>query len=308
MTDSTFRSIDIEGLAAGPIKSDAGAVPMLQWLEIASLVVDPTYQREIGEKGRRNVGRIAAEFRWTRFSPVVVSPVEGGKFAVIDGQHRTSAALLRGFSQVPCQIIVASRQEQADAFRAINAAVTRVSPMQVFHAAIVSGDAMAIEIAEITAGAGVRILRNNLSSDRMAKGDTLAVSAIYRVRREFGADVLKLALACITRTSNNFPGAVNAMNILALGEMLAADGGLRSNRAELLRVFDVIELEQEAMEFQESRGARAGKASTAFAQHLGRRALQERQILRRKAADASTPPPPLQSRARQARRASDSAR
>ena len=36
--------------------------------------------------------RIAEQFDWRLFAPVIVAPIEGGLFAVIDGQHRTHAA------------------------------------------------------------------------------------------------------------------------------------------------------------------------------------------------------------------------
>jgi hypothetical protein len=75
---------------------DAGAVPILQWLKIEDLLVDPAYQRHIVGNRRRNVERIARELSWSCFAPVAGSPVVGGKFAIIDGQHRTtSEAILR---------------------------------------------------------------------------------------------------------------------------------------------------------------------------------------------------------------------
>jgi hypothetical protein len=98
-------------------------------LKIADLVVDPAYQRPIIGKGRQNVDRIARTFSWSCFAPVVVSPVEGGKFAIIDGQHRTTSAALVGFESVPCQIVIAAREEQAAAFKAINGTTTPISQM-----------------------------------------------------------------------------------------------------------------------------------------------------------------------------------
>ena len=46
---------------------------MLQWLNIADLIVDSAYQRPIVGNGRRNVDRIARSFSWACFAPVVVS-------------------------------------------------------------------------------------------------------------------------------------------------------------------------------------------------------------------------------------------
>src|ERR1700733_13114921 len=124
----TMRPISIEGFEK-PESVAAGAVPMLQWMKIADLVVDPAYQRPIAGKGRLNVDQIARSFSWSCFSPVVVSPVEGGKFAIIDGQHRTTSAAILGFDSVPCQIVIAAREEQAAAFKAINGTTTPISQM-----------------------------------------------------------------------------------------------------------------------------------------------------------------------------------
>jgi ParB-like chromosome segregation protein Spo0J len=70
--------------------------------------------------------------------PVVVSPVEGGKFAIIDGQHRATSAALMGFDSVPCQIVIAAREKQVAAFKAINGTTTPISQMALHAAALVA--------------------------------------------------------------------------------------------------------------------------------------------------------------------------
>ncbi|MGM9458169.1 hypothetical protein, partial [Lacticaseibacillus rhamnosus] len=56
-------------------KSPEGATPMLQWIAIHDLVVNHSYQREVSSKSRRNIVRIAENFRWSFFAPVVVAPI-----------------------------------------------------------------------------------------------------------------------------------------------------------------------------------------------------------------------------------------
>ena len=70
-----------------------GPAPMLSWLPVEQFVVDDTYQREVGKRGRSNVQHIAEHFDWSKFAPVIVAPVEGGLYAIVDGQHRTTAAI-----------------------------------------------------------------------------------------------------------------------------------------------------------------------------------------------------------------------
>lgn len=115
----------IEPLADVHGPEDYGPVPEMRWLPIGKLIVDDAYQREITPAGQRNIRAIADAFSWMKFAPVVVSPVAGGAYAIVDGQHRTTAAATIGVDSVPCLIIQADRKQQAQAFRAINGQVIR---------------------------------------------------------------------------------------------------------------------------------------------------------------------------------------
>src|SRR5215207_9973503 len=148
---------------------------MLQWLKIADLVVDTSYQRPIFGKGGNNVHRIARSFSWSCFAPVVVAPVEGGKFSIIDGQHRTTAAALAGFESVPCQIVIAAQKEQAAAFKAINGITTPISRMALHAAALVAEEPGAIELSEVCVSAGVELLRYPTPTENQRPGQTMAI-------------------------------------------------------------------------------------------------------------------------------------
>lgn len=67
--------------------ADCGPAPQMDWIPIAKLVVDESYQREITRQGRANVLRIAAQFRWSYFSCVVVAPLAGGLYAIVSAAH-----------------------------------------------------------------------------------------------------------------------------------------------------------------------------------------------------------------------------
>src|ERR1700690_2596042 len=113
---SLMRAIEVGDYAAITIPRSLGQPPKLEWLSIADLVIDPEYQREITFVGRKNVRRIAGSFNWAMFTPVMVAPVGSSKFAIVDGQHRATAAKLCGLDRVPCMIIHADRGGQAMAF------------------------------------------------------------------------------------------------------------------------------------------------------------------------------------------------
>ena len=236
-----MRTISTEGFER-PQSISAGAAPMLQWLKITDLIVDPAYQRPIVGNGRRNVDRIARAFSWSCFAPVVVAPVEGGKFAVIDGQHRTTAAALVGFDSVPCQIVIAAREEQAAAFKAINGVVTPISRMALHAAGLVAREPRAVRLADVCVRAEVELLRYPVPVDKQAAGQTMAVGAIAQCLRRYSEETLITALQCVTQTANNQPGVLSARLIKALCEVLDSDQERRDRGLKLLEAFDAIDL------------------------------------------------------------------
>lgn len=238
------RKISINGLEGVPHPTDFGSAAMLQWLKIADLVVDPSYQREITGTGRQNIRRIASEFSWSKFAPVIVSPVEGGKYAIVDGQHRTTAAAICGLEQVPCAVIMLDRSGQAAAFKAINGATTKMSSMAMFHAAVLAGDPDAVAVKEICDCAGVTVLRYPVATNFQKPGETMAATAIERMFKRHGRDTLITALQCITETSEN-TGLLVAPIITALCEILSENPEWRDAGSRLLEVFDEIDLEAE---------------------------------------------------------------
>ena len=254
-----MRPISMEGFAKTEPAS-LGAAPMLQWLKIADLVVDPAYQRPIIGKGRRNVERIACSFSWSCFAPVVVSPVEGGKFAIIDGQHRTTAASLVGLESVPCQIVIASGPEQAAAFKAINGMTTPISRMALHAAALVAGEPTAVRVADICARAEVELLRYAVPCENQRPGQTMAAGAIYSCIRRYGDDTVITALQCVTQTKNNQAGALTADVIKSLCAVLHGNTRWREAGLALLEAFDRIDLQ----------GIQSASAVEAAARKVGR--------------------------------------
>ena len=245
MTIETRRPITTEGFAAPKTPPTPGSAPVLQWVDIAQLVVDETYQRPITGAGVGNIRKIAAAFEWSKFAPVIVAPVEGGKYAIVDGQHRTTAAALAGIKSVPCQLIFATPGEQAAAFKAVNAHVTRVSSLSIFNAAVAAGDPDAVALVKLCAEAGVTLLRYPKDVATIKPGETMAVATIASRIKMFGPGVVSLALKCVTKTSNNKPGGVNAVMIAALCGAIAPNRDWRASERLLIATVDRINLQRE---------------------------------------------------------------
>lgn len=223
-----------------PPRYDAGEKPQLRWIGIDLLRIDPSYQREVLERGARNVRRIAREFDWAMFAPVIVSEASDGIYVVIDGQHRTTAAALRGIKDVPCQIVNIDTARQAAAFVAINGNVTAISSMQLYHAHVAAGDPEAVELAAVLADADVTICRYPVPAKKMKPGETMAAGKLPQMLKRYGPDVLRSALRCITQTRKGNPGCLRVQTIDALCVTLDAEPEWHGDEAKLIRAMQMF--------------------------------------------------------------------
>lgn len=92
------------------------------------------YQREIGRRHATNVKTPIRNRRKLRLVEVRFCrrcAGRGGQFAIVDGQHQTTAAILRGQEKVSCQVVQADRAKQAAAYAAVNGN-TRRPPLNSF--------------------------------------------------------------------------------------------------------------------------------------------------------------------------------
>ncbi len=241
-----MRGIDATGMppAVGPFAP--GPAPMLQWVRVEHLVVDEAYQRPIRGAGRKNISAIAEAFCWSKFAPLIVSPVAGGRYAVIDGQHRATAAALRGIAELPAQVIIAGPIEQAAAFKAVNGQTTRMHALEIHRAGVASADPEALEIDAICRRAGAMVSPHPRAQNRIKPGETNAVAAVRAGLRRHGAAVVELALRCVTCTTNNKAGALSSVVVEALCALIAAHPEWEAAPDRLLGAFNAVIILREA--------------------------------------------------------------
>jgi hypothetical protein len=222
--------------------ADIGQRGEVAWLPLGKLRIDPRYQRDILDNGKTNIRKIIEGFNWRKFGVVVVGRRPGGIFAIIDGQHRAVAALMHGgIPDVPCLILDGGLQVEAATFSAINGAVTRISPLQSFHADVAAGNEMAVALVDFCAVHGVTIVRRPKIDFKA--GETMALALL---RRTFEKDksVLQAALQLLRGMepemglgSDHLRGTILALQKLEvmpddpaqLGATLAAGGGTAQN-------------------------------------------------------------------------------
>ena len=175
---TTLRSVDVSDLQ--PVDPRPQAAPQLMWVDVVDLVIDERYQRPLTASNKAAIRRIAQDFQWSRFSPVLVAPVAGGRYALIDGQHRAHAAALCGFQSIPAMVTLVAPEEQALAFIEINTRQIRVSAQQVYRAALTAGEPWAIACRDAVEAGGCRLMATNYATATKKPGMVFAVSLIRR--------------------------------------------------------------------------------------------------------------------------------
>lgn len=240
-----LRPIDVSSLE--PFTPADQPAPMLDWVPIEKIVVDDDFQRPLNRNNWEAIRRIAANFQWSRFSPVLLAPVEGGRFSCIDGQHRTHAAALCGFERVPAMIATVSKAEQARAFVHVNSSQIRVTAPQVLRAALAAQEGWAVECRDAVQAAGCTLMLYNKTTADKKPGEVFAVQLVRSLVTSGKAWAVTAGLRALREYDQDGRPALYADYVL--GPWLTAIAGdvafARVDLASVLRSknpYNVIEL------------------------------------------------------------------
>lgn len=242
---------------AAPVQGTIGEFRMLP---PADLLVDSRYQREIGGAGNMKIRRIATRFDWGKFAPLLVVQLEGSDvYAIIDGQHRASAAAARGdIPLVPCFVLKLPLKAQAETFIAINNEGARISTGALWHARAAAGDKEAIETINCATAAGVKIPRSPVSAQFCRHDITNAPQAIADCIRRYGFDVTKLTLETLKNA-----GALRSRQLITRVFIRSLAMVLRNNKQWHGAPIHILigDLEAQDVEARARIQAREGKGS-----------------------------------------------
>ena len=224
--------------------TDLGVEPSLEWIYVTDLIVDKRYQRAMGEKNQRHARRIARDFCWNHYQPIIVTEA-GEKYAVIDGQHRLAAAKLHPFiDQLPCYVVDAPDvATQARIFVATNSQRIGLSRIQKFWAAHAGGEEWAVTIHDLCKDAGVTILRGP-PSYVLPASSTLATYTLQKLL-PLGRKVVADALALLISTHGDVANALRSPTIAAVARIVkaepaAVEKGLLHRRLKPLDLENII--------------------------------------------------------------------
>lgn len=215
-----------------------GSTGKLMTLPIRELRVDDSFQRAVSQGSVRNIRRICETFDWSKFLPVIVVR-DRDFYSIVDGQHRTTAALTLGIETVPCYVLECSPEQAASAFAAINGNVTPVGPVDIWFAELKAKAPEALRLQLVLDAASVRITRKK-GGHRV--GETRSVNVLRRALEKYGPDLLTTILQCITETGEGNPGMIFGAMVNGIGNAVRTKRHLLNEPTRLFDLFDNMDL------------------------------------------------------------------
>lgn len=243
----TFRQIDIEGYT--PAKLRDQQAPTMVWAELGQMVIDERYQRGITVAGRRAIQRIADDWDWTKYQPVLVAATPDGRLAVVDGQHRAHAAAVVGLTSLPAMVVPMTPSEQAAAFTSINTSRIKLRAEQIYKAKLASGDPVAVEAGRLCEAAGCRLMTYTPTATKRKAGDVFAHGIILKMVEDGEGEVVEAGLRAIRQSevgsdtqSDNYGFARRVYDVAILKPwFMALAQSQLFLRLPLSEIFDEIE-------------------------------------------------------------------
>lgn len=231
--------------------------PKLAWLPLSALRINRTYQRSLTPKSVKLIRQMVASFDWARLKALSVLEMGGGVYEVLDGQHTAIAAASHGgIPKLPC--LISSRRSTeaaAAAFVDLNTQRVALSPMQIFWAAVASGDEVSADVVAGVKHGGGRLVFVQPSSVHWREGDTMAIGALKKLAEEGGVAYVKRVIACgkaarLKPISRDF--------VAACGEIMwfrYSDRGVSDQRiVDLVRIHGMVKLLNRARLDQQEEG------------------------------------------------------
>lgn len=264
-----------------------------EFIRAGDLVVDPRYNRDIQQ---RWVDTIAANFNPDQLQALIVSRrlfrmvqrSEGAareeqvfdknlqasnriEIVVIAGQHRLLATLKAKGPEfmLPCIVYDGlTEKQEAELFALFDEKVRPHQPWQRHRAHLFGGNPEALEIERIVTETGLQVYKGQSGPGR--EGMIFAVSTLYSIRRNSGADVLAriLNIHFSAWTDNNEGYTAPMLQGTAL--MLRRFGGYYEWHDEYLAQALADPAHNPVSIRQRAQGAASGVSATSIAQEVAR--------------------------------------
>lgn len=241
------------------INRQIGDRPELQWVSVDLIDVDSNYQREVRSA---LVDKILRRFSWAKFGALVLSRKADGRFSVVEGQHRWTAATLHpDIDAVPAVIV--SHDDvagEAASFLAINRDRMAVTSVEQYWAGLTAGDPTAMAISAVLQSAGCDVVP---SQGYYRPNLTNSIGAVKRCIERYGDAATRRALLTIRAAWPNEAQALRGVLITALSRIIRNNAGLAdAELAAVLRPQSIARITAHAEAFRKLSGGSSETAIT----------------------------------------------
>lgn len=195
MSYSDYRKVEVPEDENRPVLPPPEVA--LEWVRIDRLVIDSRYQRPLSPSNWAVIKKIAGAFDWAHFTPLLIAPLEDEYFALIDGQHRTHAALMAGYSEVPAMSMPLDHAEQALAFIGVNGTRTNITAFHIYRAAIAADVPWALAAEAAVSLAGCRLMTSPVSTANKKCGEIYCHVLVRKMIEAGQGDDLTRALRAL---------------------------------------------------------------------------------------------------------------
>lgn len=237
----------------------------LEWVQLGALII-PEYQRA---EDVARTDAMAADWQPLRCGALTVVPstLRPGKFDVLDGQQRASAARKAGVAVLPCVVGRPMLQTLgAGEFVAINRDRKAVTAMDRHRASVMAQDPKALAVERAVTHVGMRIGGRNAGRGFGTTGRTSLIAAVKgcydlldRGDEEHLVEVLTVIIETWQREGSSFTRAM----LLGVGRFLQTYPELpRSEITARWATVNPVRAQQDAA--AASKGDRQGKVGTAL--------------------------------------------
>lgn len=271
--------------------SELGRKPELKWININEMYVDPTYQRNTNsDASKKNLKYLTESFSWANCGALTVCYIDSKKkYAVLDGQHRMTAAMARGdIKELPCLVISnMDIKNQADSFLAINTKCVKISSLAAFHAAVAAGNQDAVAVKDLLDEINITIPNSVVSGSQIGPRSCQCVGSLIAMIGKYSKRQIQCALSAIPAAYGEEKGQIRAMLVKTLAEFLRIHP--EATEDTLIQILEDIvpeDLEKDARNYIKINGG------TSLAAMIVGLETRYKKICRRGSADI-TPPPEL---------------
>jgi len=193
-----------------------GNDPEMSSLAIINLYNEPIYSRPIVELA---IKRMVNNWDSQLAGVLIVSLRSDGKYYILDGNHRKTAASKLGISHLACLVLTGlTLKREAEIFNRINDRRVKLNIGDLFKSEVAYGDPVALGILyTVEYECGLTLNTGGKSSI----GGVALTKALYRMWHQYGQDNLKLTLNVIMATWPEDKLALSSRFMAGLSSFLA---------------------------------------------------------------------------------------